>query len=343
MVENDSYREQLVKRDVFLPSNVELTIRFTKHNTREDLGLPGELKSRLKNTDIFVPEYMGIDEAEANLYKKISRGYTSPHQVISYFPDFGQQLLEELHRSYVNLAFVDVEFSDPFISSYLANRADLDIFFTGGFDGALQETAEKNKRFMELNAVRERIILSRIGPALQEVIDKNPKFKSKKRVHVLMLIGAIHQNIYQELVQVAHQQRSETTDDTPSVLVEGLTKIEDIGTIDYQSRLNMHYSPYEFRLTDEELTESLIKAVGSILITQAFPWLTTQRHILNEIINLLSTDETRSLYETFREFDFSNYHEHKKRHFLRTNPTWLKIEDFLEDKLKYQIRSPTSL
>lgn len=336
MTEIDLYREQLVKRDVFLPSNVDLTVRFTAHNTREDLGQPGELKRRLRDIDIFIPEYMGIDDKEANLYRKISKGYTSPHQVISYFPDFGQQLLEELHRSYVNLAFVDVEFSDPFTSAYLANRTDLDIFFTGGFDGALQETAKKNKRFMELNALRERIILSRIGPVLQEVIDKNPKFKNKKRVHVLMLIGAIHQSIYFELAKVAHQQRMETSAETPTVNAEGLVDIEYIATQDYQSRLNMHYSQFDFSLSDEELTESLTKGVGSILITQALPWLTTQRHILNEIINLLSTDEIRSLYETFRELYLSTNSDYKKKQFLRVNPVWIKIESLIKDSLEQQ-------
>lgn len=335
MAEIDLYREQLVKRDVFLPSNVDLTILFAQHSTGDDLGNRDEFRRRLKKFDIFIPELFGFSDDDSNLYSRVSRGYTKPPKnIVGEYPDFETRLLDELYRTYVSVVFVDVQKNDTVVSESLTNTIDKSQFFENGFEEAIVLIQAGYLRLAESEEKRENAILRKIGPALQEIIDKNPKLNNKNRIKVLMLIGLVHKNIFFKLKDVAERQRTETLQKTPVVISEVMESAEKSSKQHDHTKLALHFYPDEFKLQDWDLRESLIKGVGVTLISILHPELLSRHNVLFNVSGLLSSEEIRLIYDTLRELYLSRISKDQAEIIISSAPILGKVRSLINDEIQ---------
>ena len=195
-------------RSVHLVDGVDLDIYFPgSHASEADLGEPGEFKTILKNTDIFLPEMAGWIGDDVGNYNKISKGdfkryeRTLKELQLGYggsHPYFQKALFASLYNTHVSVAFVDL----PRGHRLLAPLDEL-VGYVPPSIGSFQDEIDLSRSwlvaFAKLDMKREEHILSSFSQTVEDKIQSNPKLRSRRDnadISVAMLLGSSHAGIY---------------------------------------------------------------------------------------------------------------------------------------------------
>ncbi len=290
-------KEPSQPKDIFLPNNVQMTILFSTHDKREDLGDFEAFKGRLRGSDIFIPEAHSWKPLDLNLYRQISQGNQAAlrenRQLFENHdhPDFNAGITDALFKSHVKVVIVDVPRESPITERYRSAQLLPANFFKSSFEDALTHLEEYYLRFSKAVREREDYILQQIGISLNQAIQESDKLKKKSHINVLMTIGANHPYVYDRLNEVAAKQRGDNNSALPSVEALYGRVAKDVG-LEIIDGLDKGI----------DVRDLLAKRLARIILGRmSIQGRTLDQTAAAEVAYGLTTDEIRSLFQQFQK------------------------------------------
>lgn len=198
------------------PENIEapavaLHIFYSSHVGEEDIK---EFKDKIKEFDIYIPEGVGWAPEELADLESVSKGEISPQEYLDkrgltpkragtfYF--FLKAELEGIHGSKKKIAFVDIPYDHKLLETREKVTAEM-------FDALIPQEQEFGKFLLgfghrvrayveDYQKEREKYIIERLEDLFNKIEhNKLPELADKKKITVLMMLGAMHTEIYQTL------------------------------------------------------------------------------------------------------------------------------------------------
>jgi len=186
---------------------IEMTFVYSPHATEKDAKL---ITDKLPKTDIFCPEIEGgKDELIENL-NKISQGEKEIFEKYMANPPFTyqnkwRQVFCALYNSKKIVWPIDLNFpADTDLILMLDEAAykyqlSLNSFLQGNFDKAVEQRKQFVKQTIPLEKIREKIILKALEELPANLSKRYPQLKNRKKLKVLVSLGAAHTWIYHQL------------------------------------------------------------------------------------------------------------------------------------------------
>lgn len=306
-IEVSPYRESLQSEKVYLPGNVKLSILFSAHSDKDDMGDFSEFRRRIKRADIYIPEQYGwnrIMQANLNI---VSKGEISKREVLgvyeealksapkSNFATWNMALLDALYATNRTIALVDIPAGHRLVKEVAPEIIPSDLL-KGDFEQACDYMGETIRKLSDSEAQRDIYILEHIGPVLDSTIKSSPRLQVKAQVNVLMTLGTLHAPIYDVLAEKTEEQRKKTGSFLPTA---SMGVIE--GGYDPSSFLVMHFHPaIESQMDEEQIKTLKAKTVGIFLLELLLP--KERAKILYQIVDRLSVSDIQALFNSAKSF-----------------------------------------
>lgn len=187
---------------------VIIDFQFGTHGSESDAK---DLKKKITNCDIFIPELPGWTPKYLQTFREVSNGKITPQEALirdgwGYHPmaEYVKSEFEALYKSKKAVAFADVpkdskEMYDLLKTNHLSealfNVSNLSQDFPDilrSFRVVLEQEAEAERQ-------RESYILVRIKMEVEKLIAKNPNLRKKGEVRVFIPLGTVHTGVFHEL------------------------------------------------------------------------------------------------------------------------------------------------
>lgn len=269
MKENLIPKEPALSKEIFLPSNVSFNMLLHRHLLAEDLGDSLQYKKRVKAADIIGIEMPGWTPEKLEDLNQISKGnydvFKKTQELTKRydpFVEFRLAQIDPLFASHSKILLADFKHSDSDFHKYMeivqTGRLSLAEILKSTYEETLHELDQNLKRLADNEQLREDCILRNLGPRLQQIIEPNPKLKTKDTVDVFFMIGNTHRNIYNVL------RNKYPNENLPSVSVEyGPNAYEDCPGLELKIKYNWGDSISDEerdRLLSEFLVENIVKS-----------------------------------------------------------------------------------
>ncbi|MDO8511653.1 MAG: hypothetical protein Q7S57_00095 [bacterium] len=189
--------------------SVNISMFFAEHVSAEDIH---GLDEQFSSADLFIPEVVDWTPEQLRQFNEVSSGKREPSDIAGDQDGFLGGQLQMIYRSHKPIVFVDLPHGHPLIERY-DHLAGQGLPMEKTFSETLQKTRDQIAEFSSINQEREDYILSRVAPAVREVIEKNSVFRDKDQLSVLMLMGAAHSTFYRD-VKKAHENTARTFADS---------------------------------------------------------------------------------------------------------------------------------
>lgn len=177
---------------------IEVEIFFAPHATREDAR---GLAEKIKETDVFAPEFAGWSKKASHIFSEISKGKISSEEFEKYSRNsFELAVFEGLSGSKKIVDFFDLPREHPAAldGSRASHEMRLNPMTTFASHVALWK--EAIKKFIATQRFREDYIKQKLQEfkrrATQGAI---LELKEKEKIKILMLLGDIHTTLYHSL------------------------------------------------------------------------------------------------------------------------------------------------
>lgn len=192
--------ERALKREPKGPK-ISVNFFFSPHRTEKDIE---KLRPLLKETDIYFIEGAGWESWAIDYYQKLSRGEITAEELLretGWKPGhlFYSMRLAELSILYGSnkvIGVVDVPASH---SSVKRHEEIPQIEIKEIFDKTLETVKDFIQVLAHVERMREEYMILHIRPKIKEIIDNSPILKKKRKVEVLLHLGAAHTIIHHEV------------------------------------------------------------------------------------------------------------------------------------------------
>ena len=184
---------------------IAFNIFYGAHGSAEDIEF---LSKPLKNADIFIPEAMGWSQGHVTYYEALTNGRMTPEEALRRFStgqthymltsDTMLKQFEMIYNSRKYIAFADVPDGHPLVRRFLR-------IYSSGFpkDDNFEQTLKNVRNYIKdtssLDLDRENFMLSRLQPAINQVLKDTPSLARKQKLNVLLFLGAYHTRVHHEL------------------------------------------------------------------------------------------------------------------------------------------------
>ncbi len=182
---------------------MNFTIFYSGHVRAGDFD---KLKALFEEADIYVPESIGWDKREKELFSRMSAGEIDGEtfkEMLSKFEKDDPVLAEEykiIYNSHKPIEFLDVPGDNQtHKDTVMALEGEYDAylgFLDGEFDEAVSEMKGASEKYAIAQQEREKYIKSLANSRLKDLVEKNQALKDKIKkgggINVLMSIGADH-------------------------------------------------------------------------------------------------------------------------------------------------------
>ena len=202
-----------------LPEGTRVDIYLADHFNAYDLGDPGELRSVLTATDIFMPEAVNWTDNALKLFEKISAGNRNLYDKINQFSGvdpggFELAFHRELLGTKVKISMIDLP-----AGHYLAPQNDIVNSYSGpdsriAFDRQLQTQRLYRHKFADVTRNREQYLLEQITSEVNRLTSRHNRLAVKQKageLTVAVLIGGLHVSLASAL---DHKRNLLSTTDT---------------------------------------------------------------------------------------------------------------------------------
>lgn len=272
---------------MYLPNNTHVTMLFGTHMTSQDLGNIGVLKTRLRDADIFCPEFFNWTESSREFLQQIANGdeealmkLRSSASRLDPNTSFKLARAGAIFDSQVSILAVDVD-HDMAVAKFEALRSYSD---KSNRLSRIKTVVQKDiqphwdmiEAFEKEQGLREDHIARQLVTEVNKALDASPALRAKASsdgLEIVMLFGAAHLRLV-GLLQSMHSSR-------PLVQID----YADLGTplsaynIELCTKLKSGYE-----LTQEEKLRYIVYELGlriskigdtNAVVTRANDWAVT--------------------------------------------------------------------
>lgn len=177
-------------------TKLSINIFYSRHATKEDLV---GFKERLQESDIYIPEGFGWDQADLDFFNNLSSGALEPSYVASYVggvSPFVREQLNTIYKSLKQITVVDVSAEHPYGA---LDDPNLTLFIRGDFSNTLGAFKEYLGRIAKELEQRGEYMESQLLPRIKEVLEHSPDLRKKQELRILMTLGSGDTAVYQNL------------------------------------------------------------------------------------------------------------------------------------------------
>ncbi len=186
-----------------------LEILYGPHGDEKDAEV---FADRIKQADIFIPEFGGYPDFTRLTFQKVSNGTMTPKQAIDFlgrenitFDKHLERELEILYQSGIGVALLD-RHEDDRINRELCDTSDQrdriyqDIISGKAEVNELRQSLRSNlSRFAGAQRTREKHISRNMRGTLQDLIEDFPNLRNRDNVKVVMALGYGHTEVYRDV------------------------------------------------------------------------------------------------------------------------------------------------
>lgn len=184
---------------------VSVDIFYSPHVSPEDRE---GLANKFENADIYIPEAYGWSKRTLSMYRNVSMGNIDPKKalrklgILEKHPFYSvlSSDLSMIYSSKKPIGFIDASKDNPLFKQYRSLFSQYNVNpFESSFEDLVVSCRNGCKIFGEFEKARDDYMLSRFRPTILEVIDKNPKLKSKDKLNVLLFLGSGNTPVFHNL------------------------------------------------------------------------------------------------------------------------------------------------
>jgi len=183
---------------------LEATFLYAPHWTSEDAGL---IKEGIGHTDVYCPEMIGYPNEEVELLNRASQGdIRAFRQLISATDNpWWKGVYEAIYNSKKIIKPIDIPEGQHVVSDYqeskIRNVRDVSFvqFSAGKFEQAIKLMENYLKEWAEYQKKREELMLFNLRNLPQGIVKRNPEFKNKEKLKVLVSLGSAHSYLYHQI------------------------------------------------------------------------------------------------------------------------------------------------
>lgn len=225
-VNNAFGKEQAGEEPIVLPK-IQIDILYGRHGTKEDRD---GLAERLKNADVYIPEFFDWTGSVLKMYRDHSDGKGRlfkgpPGLELNFALGLDPAIKEELrilYGSHKAIGMIDMKepfWAGAFLSEWDSIKQDRIERHKKGKDSFpqrldfIKHSLEAEARFQNK---REEYMISQLRPTIQELIKTYPSLKDKSEIKVLLSLGSAHTFVYHNLKR-DNQETTRTFSRTPEV------------------------------------------------------------------------------------------------------------------------------
>jgi len=190
--EGKSRKEQLPE--------METIFYYSPHWTEEDARL---LKKNLEKVDVFCPEMYGYEVENVEALNRLAQGdHPLLIKYLSSRADAWTKIIcQAVFDSKKIIWPIDIKKSklaEDFDATYEMNKTALRQFGMGELEKAMETRRAYIKSQVEAQKKREEIILENFKKLPEEICAEHSELKRKKKLRVLVTLGAFHTFVYHE-------------------------------------------------------------------------------------------------------------------------------------------------
>lgn len=185
------------KEQKTITPEISVDIFFSPHITSADLK---GLKERVMQSDIYMPELIGWNQKDVDLFNAVSQGTVKPEDAVGegLARDVFLGLFDAIYDSHKPIVFVDVPFDSPLSKKKSERLGGLRVVYKD-FDENLKNIRKVLITNANRQKQREEHIVSQIRPRVEEIIKIHPELRSKKKLIILLSLGSGHNPLYSRL------------------------------------------------------------------------------------------------------------------------------------------------
>lgn len=179
------------------PGKTSLAIHvfFGPHQTGKDAE---GFREQFENADVYVPESIGWTQTQLEAVRQMSDGNTNTLNMVlgKHSKGFSHEKTLMIFGSHKPIVFVDLPSDHPLAIQLIGKKEELNhLLLAETFEKTLEEIKRFWREFGQLEAQRDRYILSQIRPKIQELTEEYPFLKYKRKLKIFMSLGSIHSEI----------------------------------------------------------------------------------------------------------------------------------------------------
>ncbi|MBI2637503.1 MAG: hypothetical protein HYW88_01255, partial [Candidatus Sungbacteria bacterium] len=201
--------QKVGKKGIFEKNHppVRIELYYSRHETFENIS---ELKKKFVRSHMFIPELVGWDEILLKGLHDVAAGKRRPESLfmdsamnISDRP-FNRQLVKMIYGSHKPIRFIDLSLRDPLFKEVASfHRAPLIAVEQrdDSFEKTIDNLTLRLTYYADILRRREKIIVERLGEAIEDVLREKPELQNEKVFFALIQMGAAHSNVSRMLGQ----------------------------------------------------------------------------------------------------------------------------------------------
>ncbi len=220
------FKERRTEQQSEKEPEINYHILFITHRTAKDYAKVGQ---NLKQCDIYIPELFAWHQKMAREYQQLSEGKITPGELAWRYETGSNSLAKYfwsiLYQSHKPIILIDVPSNkdNPQLTDFFDKDAKNDqqfkVIFQKFCEGQLNKAIELAKIFFvnstKLYLEREEIMKNSLEKKVKTTIKNNPTLSKKKKINVLLTLGAAHTSFY-------HWLKKEHPDNSRQILAESL-------------------------------------------------------------------------------------------------------------------------
>lgn len=277
---------------------IEIEIFYSAHVTGKDIE---GLAEKIRENDVFVPEFSGEHKALLDILSDLSEGKRSP-QELSYgqgaepeeteegFEPFYAALAKAIYNTHKFISIFDVP-AGHLLYDRLKHVGDHEIQLTMPFEQLIATRKRQRQEFANLNTEREQLMLRRLMYFKKELGQGAiPHLRGKNPVKILLFLGTAHTRIYHEL-----KKRGETVS-------RKFPRMPYAVAIDTEVMRHFFFGKEP---SDDLLAKDLLGAVLNAILDNHFSEISadTQLRIrfLRKAVKIFNFQEIKNIFDAMRE------------------------------------------
>lgn len=270
----------------------QIEIFYGAHRTAEDVE---GFEKILARADIYIPEMIGHSEEVREIFNGVSEGGTSPEEALTKLEfgprrfdfHFHRKHLEHSYNSHIPVTFIDVPDGHYLIEKINRNRDELKKNFSMlDFKGDLNALRHYFLQDVEIQRKREEYMRNSLRPRLQEILQKYPDLRKKKKIRVVLSLGIAHMPLVNELRRRGYQARSRPS---RSLFVFNIGE-------EVEQRLFFHKEVSE-DLMGQALFEQLFESSFGLIMLDYYHDASDVLRIQRKIAERFHLEDIRSIYK----------------------------------------------